>query len=396
MSSERMLPYGRQTIEDDDLAAVAAALRSDFLTTGPLVEEFEKQFAAASGAAHAVACNSGTAALHLAAMGSRLGPGDTAIVPTLTFLASANAIRMTGAEVFFADVDPDSGLLTEATFEEAIAAAEKYRRAIKAAVPVHLNGRICDMRSLANIAKKHGIALTEDACHALGVPSVGANEYSDFACFSTHPVKAIATGEGGVVTTNDKAAAQRMRKLRSHGMVHAAEELQQRDEGFENGEKRPWYYEMPEIGWNYRMPDILCALGISQLKKVDRFIKRREEIARLYDRLLAPLAPALKPAPRGNDPHGLHLYAVLIDFEQLGTTRSKFMNALRAANIGTQVHYFPVHRQPYYRDRYGERTLPGADAYYSRCLSIPLYPSMTDEDVSFVASTLSKLCGKEI
>ncbi len=390
----RMLPYGRQTIEDDDVAAVAAALRSDFLTTGPLVEEFENHFAGAAGAAHAVACNSGTAALHLAAMGLRLGPGDTAIVPTLTFLASANAIRMTGAEVFFADVDPDSGLMTDASFEEAISLADKYRREIRAAVPVHLNGRICDMRSLANVAKKSNIALIEDACHALGVPSAGANEYSDFACFSTHPVKMIATGEGGVVTTKDADAAARMRKLRSHGMVHAEGELLSREEGFENGAKRPWYYEMHEIGWNYRMPDVLCALGISQLKKLPRFLKRREEIARLYDRLLAPLAPALKPAPRGNDPHGLHLYAVLIDFEKLGTTRAKFMDALRAEGIGTQVHYLPVHRQPYYRDRYGERVLPGADAYYSRCLSIPLYPSMQDADVERVVETLSNLISK--
>jgi dTDP-4-amino-4,6-dideoxygalactose transaminase len=299
----RMLPYGRQTIEDDDVAAVAAALRSDFLTTGPLVEQFEKQFAEAAGAKHAVACNSGTAALHLAAMALRLGPGDTAIVPSLTFLSSANAIRMTGAEVFFADVDPDSGLMTDESFAEAIALAGKYRREIKAAVPVHLNGRICDMRSLASVATKENISLIEDACHAIGVPSIGANEYSQFTCFSTHPVKTIATGEGGAVTTRDEAAAHHMRKLRSHGMVHAPEEIKQLDEGFEDGAKRPWYYEMPEIGWNYRMPDILCALGISQLKKLGRFIRRREEIARLYDHLLAPLAPVLKPVPRGNDPH---------------------------------------------------------------------------------------------
>jgi UDP-4-amino-4,6-dideoxy-N-acetyl-beta-L-altrosamine transaminase len=391
MSERRMLPYGRQTIEDDDVAAVAAALRSDFLTTGPLVEAFENEFAKASGAAHAVACNSGTAALHLAAMGLKLGAGDTAIVPAVTFLASANAIRMTGAEVFFADADPDSGLMTDATFEEAVAAAEKYRREIKAAVPVHLNGRICDMRSLANVASKHNIALIEDACHALGVATAGANEFSDFACFSTHPVKGIATGEGGVVTTKDETTAKRMRKLRSHGMIHEASDILDRDSGFDNGEKNPWYYEMQEIGWNYRIPDVLCALGISQLKKLDRFIARREEIAGLYDRLLAPLSPMLKPVPRGNDPHGLHLYAVLIDFEKLGTTRAKFMNALRAENVGSQVHYFPVHRQPYYRDRYGERALPGAEAYYARCLSIPLYPSMQNSDAEYVAGVLSRL-----
>ncbi len=385
-----MLPYGRHTIEDDDIAAVIAALRSDFLTTGPLVDEYEQQFALATGAKHAVACNSGTAALHLAAMALDLGPGDTAIVPSLTFLASANAIRMTGAEVFFADVDPDSGLMTEASFEEALALAEKYRRNVKAAVPVHLNGRICDMKSLAGIAGKAGVALIEDACHALGVAEVGSTSYSRFACFSTHPVKGIATGEGGVVTTGDEDAAKRMRRLRSHGMIHAPEEIQQQDEGFENGTKRPWYYEMREIGWNYRIPDILCALGLSQLKKLDRFTKRREEIARLYDRLLAPLAPALKPVPRGNSPHGLHLYGVLIDFEKIRTTRTKFMNALREKDVGTQVHYLPVHRQPYYRNRYGERTLPGANVYYARCLSIPLFPAMTDGDVERVVEVLSQ------
>lgn len=393
MSAERILPYGRQTIEDDDLAAVAAALRADYLTTGPLVDEYERQFAAATTATHAVACNSGTAALHLAAMALDLKPGDTAIVPALTFLASANAVRMTGAEVFFADVDPDSGLMTPAAFEEAISLARKYRREVRAAVPVHLNGRLCDMQLLAGVAERHGIALIEDACHALGVPAVGANRFSRFACFSTHPVKIIATGEGGVVTTADEAAAKRMRKLRSHGMIHAPEELRQREEGFDDGGKRPWYYEMHEIGWNYRMPDILCALGISQLGKLDRFLRRREEIAGLYDRLLAPLAPALKPVPRGNDPHGLHLYAVLIDYEKINTTRAKFMNALRAENIGTQVHYLPVHRQPYYRERYGERSLPGADAYYARCLSLPLFPSMTDADAERVAAALGRLVG---
>jgi dTDP-4-amino-4,6-dideoxygalactose transaminase len=177
-------------------------------------------------------------------------------------------------------------------------------------------------------------------------------------------------------------------------MVHAPEEIENHGEGFENGTKRPWYYEMPEVGWNYRIPDVLCALGISQLKKLNRFIKRREEIAALYDRLLAPLAPALKPVPRGNAPHGLHLYAVLIDFDRIGTTRAQFMNALKAEDIGTQVHYLPVHKQPYYRAHYGEQMLDGADSYYSRCLSIPLFPSMNDGDAARVAEALAKLCSK--
>lgn len=389
--NRRPLPYGRQTIEDDDLAAVATALKSDFLTTGPLVEVFERGFAEATGAKHAVACNSGTAALHLAALALDLGPDDAAIVPTLTFLSTANVVRMTGAEVVFADVDPDSGLMTAETFTAALDRAKKNGKRVKAAFPVHLNGRVCDMALLADIAARENVALIEDACHALGVPDAGATQYSRFACFSTHPVKGIATGEGGVVTTRDAAAAARMRKLRSHGMEHAPEAIENREAGFENGAKNPWYYEMPEVGWNYRIPDVLCALGISQLKKLDRFIRRREEIARLYDRLLAPLAPVLKPVPRGNAPHGLHLYAVLIDFEKAGMTRTKFMNTLKDEEIGTQVHYIPVHTQPYYKKRYGAQDLKGADRYYRRCLSLPLFPTMRDEDVERVVSNLARL-----
>lgn len=390
-NDKRLLPYGRQTIEDDDIAAVGAALRSDFLTTGPLVDEFEHRFAAATGAAHAVACNSGTAALHLAVLALDLGPDDAAIVPAMTFLATANVVRMTGAEVVFADVDPDTGLMTAETLEAAIASAQKSGKRLRAALPVHLNGKFCDMRALAAVAQKHGIALIEDACHALGATDAGATVHSAFACFSTHPVKGIATGEGGVVTTRDEAAAKRMRKLRSHGMTHEPSELQNRESGFENGAKLPWYYEMPEIGWNYRIPDVLCALGISQLEKLPRFHARRAEIAQLYDRLLTPLAPVLKPVPRGNDPHGLHLYAVLIDFAALGRSRAEVMNDLRGQGIGTQVHYIPVHTQPYYRSRYGAQTLPGAEAYYARCLSIPLFPGMGDGDVEQVAVALTKV-----
>lgn len=392
--SERPLPYGRQTIEEDDLAAVAAALKSNFLTTGPLVNEFERHFAAATGAAHAVVCNSGTAALHLAVLALDFGPNDAAIVPTTTFLATANVVRMTGAEVVFADVDSDDGLMTAETLEAALAAAKQSGKRVKAALPVHLSGKACDMRSLAAVARKHGIALIEDACHALGVPDIGAATHSAFACFSTHPVKGIATGEGGVVTTRDSMAARRMRKLRSHGMTHEPAELQNREGGFENGAKLPWYYEMPEIGWNYRIPDVLCALGISQLQKLERFHMRREEIARLYDKLLAPLAPAIKPVPRGSDPHGLHLYAVLIEFEAINRSRASIMNELREQDIGTQVHYIPIHTQPYYRARYGARSFPGADAYYARCLSIPLFPAMMDEDVARVAAALERLTGK--
>jgi UDP-4-amino-4,6-dideoxy-N-acetyl-beta-L-altrosamine transaminase len=388
--ASRFLPYGRQTIGDDDIAAVASALHADFLTTGPRVQEFENAFAVATGARHAVACNSGTAALHLAALATDLGPGDAAIVPTLTFLATANVVRMTGAEVVFCDVDPQSGLMTEATLAAAIDQAGKKGLRPKAALPVHLNGNLCDMLALSQAGGKTNLMLIEDACHALGIDGIGATAHSSMACFSTHPVKAIATGEGGVVTTRDESTARRMRRLRSHGMVHDAAAFELPEMASEGGEANPWYYEMPEIGWNYRLPDVMCALGLSQLAKLGQFHARRLEIAALYDRLLRPLAPLLTPVLRGVA-HGLHLYVALIDFAAIGTTRARFMQALRAERIGTQVHYIPVHLQPYYRLRYGAQDLPGANAYYRRCLSLPIFPSMSDDDVHYVSERLTAL-----
>jgi UDP-4-amino-4,6-dideoxy-N-acetyl-beta-L-altrosamine transaminase len=389
MSKRPFLPYGRQTIDDDDVVAVALALRSDLLTTGPLVEEYETRFAAATGAQHAVACNSGTAALHLAVMAERIGPGDVVVVPSITFLATANAIRMAGADIAFADVDPDSGLMTPEALAAALQQADQDR--VRAATPVHLNGQLCDMSSLQAVAERHRIALIEDACHALGVPSVGGGKHSHAACFSTHPVKAIATGEGGCVTTANEHMADRMRMLRNHGMTRVPKAFRNIVLSQGDGIANPWYYEMTELGWNYRLPDVLCALGISQLGKLPRFWRRRSEIAELYDRLFAPLSPVVRPVERRSASHAWHLYAVLIDFAALGVSRARFMTQLREFGIGSQVHYIPVHRQPYYRDLYGEIILHGADAYYARCLSLPLYPSMTDEDVHHVVSSMSRI-----
>jgi UDP-4-amino-4,6-dideoxy-N-acetyl-beta-L-altrosamine transaminase len=388
----KLLPYGRQTIDGDDVAAVADALNSDFLTTGPLVDAFEAAFATAAGAQHAVACNSGTAALHLAALALDLKEGDVAVVPAVTFLSTANVVRMTGADIIIADVDPWTGLLTPETLEAACAAPKGH---LRSAFPVHLNGQVCDMASLASVAAKHKLQLIEDACHALGVDGIGVTQYSAAACFSTHPVKVIATGEGGVVTTADADAATRMRKLRSHGMTRDTETFENRALAFDDdGQPNPWYYEMPEIGWNYRIPDILCALGISQLQKLDRFVARRRHIAALYERLLTPLSPVIRPTSSSNAVHGWHLYVLHVDFRSIGTTRARFMKALRSEGVGTQVHYIPLHQQPYYRKRYGEMSLPGAEAYYAQCLSIPMFPSMTDADVEYVASVISKCAGR--
>jgi dTDP-4-amino-4,6-dideoxygalactose transaminase len=381
------LPYGRQTIEDDDIAAVAEALRADLLTTGPTVEAFETAFKAKVGAEHAVAVSNGTATLHLAMMALGVGEGDVCIVPSVTFLATANCARYVGAEVVFADVDPDSGLMTPDTLADALARAGDRR--VRAVLPVHLRGDVCDLPALKAMASAAGAVLVEDAPHALGSTAtfgnvqhrVGDGAFSAFASFSFHPVKTLATGEGGMLTTNDAALAARARSLRGHGMVRPA--------GAE-----PWVYEMPELGFNYRIPDVLCALGISQLAKLDRFVERRRALAARYEALLEPLSPLVRLAvrPAGSDP-ALHLLTVLIDFEAAMTTRVAVMENLKAQGIGSQVHYIPVHRQPYYVNRYGLADLPGADAWYDRCLTLPLYPGMTDADPDRVVEALARALG---
>lgn len=380
--TEGFLPYGRQTIEEDDIAAVAAALRADFLTTGPTVEAFETAFREVVGAAHAVACSNGTAALHMALLAARIGPGDVCIVPSITFLATANCAAYVGADVVFADVDPDSGLMTPETLADALVRAKGRR--VRAVLPVHLRGDVCDLPALAALAGEAGAILVEDAPHALGstltvgnhVERVGDCAHSAMATFSFHPVKTIATGEGGMVTTNDAALAERLRRARSHGMTRAP--------GAD-----PWLYEMAEPGFNYRLPDINCALGLSQLAKLPRFMARRRTLAALYETALAPLAPIVRLAarPEGSDPV-LHLLTVLIDFEAAGKTRRQVVDALTAKGIGSQVHYIPVHSQPYWVAKNGAPTLPGAQAWYDRCLSLPLYPAMADGDVDRVVEAL--------
>ena len=379
-----VLPYGRQTIEADDIAAVVEALQADFLTTGPRVEAFEAAFADAVGAPHAVACSNGTAALHLAMLALEVQPGEAVIAPAITFLATANCARYVGAEVVFADVDARSGLMTPDTLRDAL--GRLNGRTLRAVLPVHLRGDVAELPALAALAAEHGAALVEDAPHALGSTmdfGAGAERVGDcahgvMATFSFHPVKTIATGEGGMITTRDEGLAARLRTLRSHGMVRP-------------GGAEPWIYEMPEPGFNYRLPDILCALGQSQLGKLPRFAARRRELAAAYVRALAPLAPQVTMAtrPAWSDPV-LHLMTVLIDFEAAGRTRAEVMDALRACGIGSQVHYIPVSSQPYYVDRYGQLDLPGAEAWYARCLSLPLYPGMADGDVDRVVEALGE------
>jgi len=393
--NDTFLPYGRQVIDDDDIAAVTAVLRGDWLTTGPTVEKFEAALAAKVGARFAVACSSGTAALHLATLAAGLKRGDCAVVPSMTFLATANAVRYADAEVVFADVDGDTGLLRPEDLEAALARAQGR---VAAVLPVHLAGQTVDTAAIAEIAQRHGMAVIEDACHALGSTyqaggetfQVGSCRHSTMAVFSFHPVKTIAMGEGGAITTNDPELYKRLMMLRSHGMTRNSSEFHNVDLAFgADGNPNPWYYEMAVIGFNYRASDIHCALGLSQLGKLESFIERRRELVAQYDKLLAPLIPQVRPPERVPtcDP-AWHLYAPRFDFAAIEGGRAGLMQRLRDAGVGTQVHYIPVHRQPYYLERLGEQQLPGAMAYYRATLSLPLFPSMADADVGRVVDAI--------
>jgi UDP-4-amino-4,6-dideoxy-N-acetyl-beta-L-altrosamine transaminase len=401
-SEAPFLPYGRQLIEEDDIAAVAEVLRGDWLTTGPAVEAFERALCDVTEAKHAIACANGTAALHLAALALGLAPGERVVVPSVTFLATANAVRLAGAEVVFADCDPDSGLMEIAHLQEALERAGRTSGgAVKAVFPVHLAGQCADPQGLRHVAAEHGLQVVEDAAHAIGSRyygeansdrPVGDGRQAAMTAFSFHPVKTVAMGEGGAVTTNDDCLADSLRRLRSHGMLREAAELSNHELAFdETGAVNPWYYEMPEVGLNYRVTDIQCALGLSQIGKLDRFVARRRALAARYDEGLADLTPLVRPiakSPAGRA--AWHLYGVLIDFEAAGVGRARLMERLKAVGIGTQVHYIPVHLQPYYRERYGAFSLPGAERYYARTLSLPLFPAMRDEDVDRVVDALAQ------
>jgi UDP-4-amino-4,6-dideoxy-N-acetyl-beta-L-altrosamine transaminase len=391
--SQPFLPYGRQAIDEEDVAAVGRVLRGDWLTTGPMVDEFEAALAREVGASHAVVCNSGTAALYLAARASCLAPGDAVIVPTITFLASASANALAGLEIVFADVDPETGLMTVAHAEEAL---HRGGDRIKAICPVHLGGRVDDPAALHAFAEARGLAVIEDACHALGTrygntsQQVGGCSHSLAACFSFHPVKSLAMGEGGAVTTNSHELAEHARRLRNHGMTRDPAAMVDETSAFDrSGEINPWYYEASEISHNFRASDINCALGLSQLKKLGAMLDARRKLMARYQQRLAALAPTVQlvSASAGTAP-GWHLCAVLIDFDALGVSRATLMRRLKSVGIGSQVHYIPVHTQPYYRERYGAIDLAGAMSYYRRTLSLPLFSSMTMDDVDRVADAL--------
>ncbi|PWV63308.1 UDP-4-amino-4,6-dideoxy-N-acetyl-beta-L-altrosamine transaminase [Plasticicumulans acidivorans] len=377
-----MIPYGRQQIDADDIAAVSAVLASDFLTQGPAVPRFEAAVAARCGAAHAVAASSATAALWLAYRALGLGPGDELWTSPITFVATATAAHHCGASVDFIDIDPATGNLCPQRLAEQLARAEHDGCLPQIVAPVHFAGQPCDMPALAALAARYGFRLVEDAAHAIGarwdgVP-IGAGRWSDITVFSFHPVKLITTGEGGMALCNDAALAARMRALRSHGVSREPADWQAGGEG-------AWYYEQLDAGWNFRLTDLQAALGSSQLLKLDDFLGRRRALAARYDRLLAGL-PLRRPWLDPRAESAWHLYVVqLAD----APTRRHVFDALRAAGIGVNVHYIPVYRQPLWRTLGGHDGLcPRAEAFYAGALSLPLHPGLSEAEQDYVVARL--------
>lgn len=378
--SEPPLPYSRQVIDDDDIAAVSAALRGDFLTTGPLVDEFETALAAVAGAREAVVFANGTAALHAACFAAGASPGDEIVTSAISFAASANCGAYLGATPRFADVDPAT-INIDASSVAALASPR-----LRAVVPVDFGGLPIDPAPL--VAAAGGATVIEDAAHGLGAryasgaPVGSCPDGIAMTAFSFHPVKSITTGEGGAVTTNDPAFADAMRRFRHHGIERDRSKYESDDEG-------PWYHEMHDLGFNYRITDFQCALGLTQLKKLDGFVEARNEIAAWYrDRLSGIDEVSLPAAATGDARHAYHLFAIRVP----AAKRRGVFDALRADGLGVQVHYLPIYRHPWYRRTFGYEPglCPNAEAYYESAISIPVYPGMTKDDVERVARSLER------
>lgn len=378
---EKLLPYGRQSLDDADIQAVVEVLKSDWLTTGPKVGEFEERFAARVGAKHAVSFSSGTAALHAAAFAAGLKSGDEAITTPMTFCATANCVLYQGAAPVFADVSADTLNLDPREVSKRVSSRTK------AIIAVDYAGHPADLAALRDLAAQRGLLLIEDACHALGAENLGkrVGGIADMTVFSFHPVKHLTTGEGGMVTTNDAKLAETLRRFRNHGISSEARQRQQSGQ---------WFYEMVLLGFNYRLTDIACALGISQLEKLEANLARRRAIAVRYTRAFRELPAVTVPAVREGVEPAWHLYPVRLKLEALTAGRGDIFRALRAENLGVNVHYIPVHKHPYYRDRFGYKggEYPVAENAYERLISLPMFHAMTDGDVEDVIAAVNKVC----
>lgn len=388
-----MIPYGKHHIDEDDIQAVVDILRSGLLTQGSTVEAFENALAKYVGAKYAVAVSSGTAALQLANLAAEVKPGNSIVTSPITFVASANAARYCGGDVLFADIDPKTiNISTDALREVFLKNSN-----IRAVIPVHFAGLPCDMIEIKNLADQAGAIVIEDAAHALGATypngkRVGCCENSLMTIFSFHPVKAIAAGEGGMITTNDDSVYRKLLRLRSHGINKLDDPLLQKEQATTNGIVNPWYYEMQELGFNYRITDFQCALALSQLKKLDTFVHRRRVLVNQYDKILTRMNKCSPIQILGRSQSAHHLYVLRIRFDLLNMSRCKLMLYLRSQGIGSQVHYISVPRHPYYRALgFIPEAYPNSETYYKEALTIPLFYDLTDEQQNKILDVLQEI-----
>ena len=380
-----MIPYGRQDIIQSDIDAVISVLKSDFLTQGPQVPLFEERLVKYCGAKHAVAVNSATSALHIACLALGLGKGDWLWTTPITFVASANCGLYCGAEVDFIDIDPLTYNISIQALETKLIQAKKENKLPKVIVAVHLCGQPCDMEAIAKLSKKYNFSIIEDASHAIGgkykAESIGNCRYSDITVFSFHPVKIVTTAEGGVALTNEKELSVKMELLRSHGITRDPALMTKLPDG-------PWYYQQVELGFNYRMTDLQAALGLSQLKRLDSYVSQRHDIANRYDDSLIDL-PLTLPWQHPDGYSGRHLYVVRLQQDCSSKTHRELFEHLRAAEIGVNLHYIPVHTQPYYQQKgFHTGNFPEAESYYKEAISLPLYPALSVEQQAYIISVL--------
>lgn len=384
---KNFIPYGRQDIDADDINTVVQILKSDWLTQGPVIDEFEQATASMCHAKFAIAVTSATAALHLACLALDLGPGDILWTTPNTFVASSNCALYCGASVDFVDIDEKTYNLSVLALEEKLKWAKAHNKLPKVLVVVHFAGQSCDMKAIKTLIEPYGIKLIEDASHAIGGSyqntKVGSCAYSDIAIFSFHPVKIITTGEGGMLLTNSEELKKKLQLLRSHGITRDPQMMVGESDG-------AWYYQQIDLGFNYRITDIQAGLGLSQLKKIDSFVQRRRELAAQYDQLLAAL-PVITPWQSPDCISAYHLYPIQIK-QEAETTRKAVFDALREAKIGVNVHYIPVHTQPYYQQLgFKKGAFPIAESYYERAISLPLHYRLTDSEQSYIVNTLSHI-----
>lgn len=390
-----MIPYGRHHVDEEDIKAVSNVLRNGALTQGPMIEAFEQAVVEYVGAKYAVALSHGTAGLHLAALAAGVGPGNSLITSPITFVASANAALYAGARPLFADIDPRTVNMSPNTLKAAL----EQHSDTRAVVPVHFAGLPCDMPAIKAMADGAGAVVIEDASHALGGTystgqRIGSCAHSLMTVFSFHPVKAIAAGEGGMITTNDESTYRRLLRLRSHGINKLDDPYQLPAEAVTDGVRNLWYYEMQELGFNYRLTDIQCALALSQLKKLDRFLARRRYLVSAYDSAFDSLHNCRPAQVFGRDQSAHHLYVLRIDFGATGLSRSQLMHELRARGIGNQVHYIPVPAHPYYRELgFKSEDYPEGKHYYEEALSIPLFFDLTSDEQNQVIDAIGELVG---